>query len=355
MIGRSTTRTFAAFGVTAIILSMSMSGMRPSETAYHVSYQYPPSLHCLNRRGKNGTWITSAEGYTYGKPLNVTGDAGSYAKHTKWKWHDSELQCQIQLLTAAKFCDVMDRLELKRVFFVGDSLTDMMALSLWSMLTGSIEKGHCGLPNTRTQPYINFFDCNVNNNGDQQKIEFHYSRNDRLSNVTAENRKLGYGGIHYELEWQGDYASNPIPTLLIANTGMHFPGMDDYTRDFSRFIHTIESFDRPQDFVVYRSNVPGHSGCSDDSVPLAKSTDFQVDTVYNWALIEDFNNFTAKTMAQLSEKERWMLLDVHPMTILRPDGHFKPPVDCLHYKLPGPPDFWNHLMYSNLLDVLESR
>ncbi|KAL7538462.1 hypothetical protein ACHAXR_008572 [Thalassiosira sp. AJA248-18] len=39
------------------------------------------------------------------------------------------------------------------------------------------------------------------------------------------------------------------------------------------------------------------------------------------------------------------------MTILRPDGHRTPNKDCLHYLLPGPVDWWNHLLFSNLLEL----
>ena len=55
-------------------------------------------------------------------------------------------------------------------------------------------------------------------------------------------------------------------------------------------------------------------------------------------------------------------LDVLPMTILRRDGHigdeFRPAAipkgDCLHYALPGPVDWWNHLLFNNLNDVVAS-
>ena len=57
------------------------------------------------------------------------------------------------------------------------------------------------------------------------------------------------------------------------------------------------------------------------------------------------------------------ILDVVPMTILRPDGHISGPQkcstckndDCLHYMLPGPTDWWNHLMYSNLISLTAER
>ena len=65
------------------------------------------------------------------------------------------------------------------------------------------------------------------------------------------------------------------------------------------------------------------------------------------------------------------------MTVLRPDGHLtgvdnsieefltvkckncrkfnKRKEDCLHYSLPGPIDWWSHLMFSNLKDIFDKR
>jgi len=52
------------------------------------------------------------------------------------------------------------------------------------------------------------------------------------------------------------------------------------------------------------------------------------------------------------------------MTVLRNDGHLggeecaNEPCreniesnDCFHYFLPGPVDWWNHLLYNNLMDL----
>ena len=52
-------------------------------------------------------------------------------------------------------------------------------------------------------------------------------------------------------------------------------------------------------------------------------------------------------------------LDVYPMSILRRDGHVggkdcrqcSVANDCFYYSLPGPSDWWNHLMLSNIVDM----
>ena len=47
------------------------------------------------------------------------------------------------------------------------------------------------------------------------------------------------------------------------------------------------------------------------------------------------------------------MLDVAPMTRLRPDAHLRPKTDCLHFALPGVPDWWNHLLATVLQEAAE--
>lgn len=80
-----------------------------------------------------------------------------------------------------------------------------------------------------------------------------------------------------------------------------------------------------------------------------------------------FFALTAKASVQRRNQEQPMnpiqLLDVFPVTILRPDGHRSAPQkcigcptdDCLHYILKGPPDWWNHLLFSNLKTFVGKR
>ena len=51
------------------------------------------------------------------------------------------------------------------------------------------------------------------------------------------------------------------------------------------------------------------------------------------------------------EPEALDLLDTYTMTALRPDGHLRPPTDCLHYQLPSVVDWWHHLLATLLADA----
>ena len=57
------------------------------------------------------------------------------------------------------------------------------------------------------------------------------------------------------------------------------------------------------------------------------------------------------------------ILDVYNMSVLRRDGHIggtdcqrcRISNDCFHYSLPGPSDWWNHLLLSNLADLAKDE
>ena len=60
---------------------------------------------------------------------------------------------------------------------------------------------------------------------------------------------------------------------------------------------------------------------------------------------------TAAATASATATQHWHLLDTYTMTALRPDGHLRPPADCLHYQLPSVVDWWHHLLATLLADA----
>ena len=101
--------------------------------------------------------------------------------------------------------------------------------------------------------------------------------------------------------------------------------------------------------IEFRTSVPGHANCIENSQLLANPSEYRVGNLYNRGYADTYNEYTKQKLSALVEIKGWMLLYVYPMSILRPDEH-KRKEDCLHYKLPGPPDFWNHLLYSSLTE-----
>jgi hypothetical protein len=91
---------------------------------------------------------------------------------------------------------------------------------------------------------------------------------------------------------------------------------------------------------------------------------------WRWKRFFDYNDILVKMLEDRKSSLKHLhinstsleieALDVLPMTILRRDGHmgdeFRPRAipegDCLHYALPGPVDWWNHLLFNNLKDIV---
>ena len=298
-------------------------------------------LTCLALRGQDGQWVPS-EGYMYAKTTR-----GSPEPHTMWKWQDSAPQCPMHQLTRQDFCNSMEYHQLRRIFFLGDSLTYQM-MNSFRYLMGQAGYGRgmdTGWASTTTAQ----IPCDVSEVIHSPfTLEILWARNDDLRDYGQEKSE----GIHQP--WIKLYVSNPAKTLFVANMGMHTPNHEQYVSNFDHFVETVQSLNRPLDITVYRTSVPGHANCSEHTRPLASFSDYHdFATLRQWMDIDGFNQYTKQKLASVTTAGTWLLLDVYPMTILRPDGHRKPGdnADCVHYRQPGPPDFWNHLLFSNLLDL----
>ena len=91
---------------------------------YYLVHQHDHNS-CIGVRGQEGLWVP-AKGYRYAGEEIIE-------PRTEWGWEDSSTSCQIQQLTKDAFCNVVFELQLKRIFFVGDSLTFQMVNSLWQL------------------------------------------------------------------------------------------------------------------------------------------------------------------------------------------------------------------------------
>lgn len=195
-------------------------------------------------------------------------------------------------------------------------------------------------------------------------------------------------------------------TLLVVNTGAHYVGeaVPPYRRVVDDFLRDVRSkFLRPDDYVFVRTTPSGHPLCENAIRPYkderereeareelihgketyAKKKWTERVDAFGWGFFDDLNghvreavgNYNAESVsrdrsfppsdernaaAAATGPPQIHLLDVVPMTNLRPDGHSSGPDnldpqktknDCLHYTLPGPTDWWNNLLFANLADL----
>lgn len=117
---------------------------------------------------------------------------------------------------------------------------------------------------------------------------------------------------------------------------------------------------------MLRTSVPGHPSCQrPDLIPYGSVLNFDstrygdIVPSYNLGMQAGFNHIL---LTQANNKQIH-ILDIFPMTVLRPDGHLSedtradglPHNDCIRYSLPGPIDWWNHLLFSNLKDLANTN
>ena len=93
--------------------------------------------------------------------------------------------------------------------------------------------------------------------------------------------------------------------------------------------------------VYVRSTVAGHPNCQHAQAPYTDKL-YKHDPVWhNWAEFDSHNQAWREALATFSD-DRFVFLDIEPLTRARPDGHLKPNApDCLHYCMPGTIDYWN--------------
>uniref|UniRef100_A0A7S4HSR3 Trichome birefringence-like C-terminal domain-containing protein n=1 Tax=Odontella aurita TaxID=265563 RepID=A0A7S4HSR3_9STRA len=403
---------FALGGTAVLILNAFRDGVSLSQRSLPALYAAggDESGTCASRRGASGGhWekdVVFAQDQQYHpmvpnrmgkrsndahKPDPSDPENTKYRAPTTYFWRDSpetEEECgRLIPLHRAEFCRVAERLELDRILFVGDSLTYGMSYALRAQV-GIKAK----IPNKILVDGVEILQddhwnvTHVCRSGRKVIIEEH--RSDHL------NDELGFPAEKRRLpvlrHWIDNYLDFSGKTLLVVNTGAHFPARPqlDYRSVMDWFFDDLlsEKFDRPDDIVIMRTTPPGHPDCTTAVRPHASEEEFLASfrpenipikknrlrtSQYRWDTFDDMDAYMKEKVAQhKSRREIHLgpgpgpavhLLDVVPLTRLRPDGHVsgpdnldplgKPEFDCLHYALPGPIDWWNNLMFANLADL----
>ena len=310
-------------------------------------------------------------------------------RNKAYQWVETEFpSCQMDEVTLEGMCSAMTSLGLNRIFFVGDALQGQMVLSLWTLLGLSDYPGH------KTMGAWNrVVECPTG-----RSFEIAYVRNDDL----AGNLRPDITETHSDYPWVKTYSNYDGRTLLVVSTGSYLNQFDRFKQDIIRFATSgLDDLQRPEDIVVYRTTAPGHRDCEDTNPDSNLLTEEEFVRYNDFAMKEFFSREKGQIqwapvvpgadseMEHVSASASWSgtganagagpesgamseaeaaagspqprkihLLDVYPMTILHPeggamqDGKPKEMHDCAHEYLPGPPDSWNHMLYSQMIDLV---
>ena len=315
-----------------------------------------------------------------------------YRKPTTYKWVQNLYpQCEVPLLTREKFCSTVTKLGLSRVMFLGDSLQGYQAESFWFLLESKrIPKKDAPAEHKGKYEYnygyTDKIDCGTESSPNM--IDISFVRNDRL--LETNNRDFDCKK-EFCYPFTNRYMSYPGKTLLIFNTGSHCTSRrtgPPYQDVILNFIHQVQNiFHKPDDILFFRTTAPGHGLCESATEPYGDFDAYLnqgdgdpgywgrvIGKGYEWEKFGDMNTFAMEAIEQhnqyISQTEQVEaapihILDPYYMTLLRPDGHFgssdnmdqdkRKKGDCLHYSLPGPPDWWNHLLWSEVMDLASQQ
>jgi hypothetical protein len=328
-------------------------------------------------------------------------ERGSYDASTSYRWEERTFdECRVIMLTKDSLCRAVKTLGIKRIMFLGDSLTKEMAESFYMLFHRDGKHIPLTRPNVpdpnnpyyarvRNNDYTHILTCPGSN---PYYFDFSFLRNDIMAEIG-----IGMSGDHLALPWLDKYTSHPGKTLLVANAGPHIHEFPVFQRVFDDFLKQLDEAARHDDIIYFRNSVPGHRKCHLYNRPFTNYKEYETSVQntttdeldhmykrYSWDLFTHYNDYAARKISERNRNAdvneakakaagvplpnpntvRVDLLDVFGMSVLRPDGHLYPDLkirsdgkgqDCLHSRLPGPLDWWNHLLVSHLESLAVER
>lgn len=396
---------FYCFNDTGLLLASSLThknSTHPSHTDDSSRIRYadePFHSYCIANRGTSGSWYPHpsmgqqtfyTSGYRSSKWHRANGNNHSAVyEGNMFAWNDTTTfgrhGCRpIAPVTKASFCHVMRRLEIRRLLLVGDSLMDSQLDSLVSL----VGYNYCHFKKCRKNAQItkDSIDCDKTSSDEAFSVRVVLYRenlgaNLRTTDVTGREdaiEKSNFPGeIPYCIDgpgnqsealispwhycpWHNVYKSTTDKTLLILNQGAHFHSVDTFAKSMDLFVASFNAIGHKDDILVFRNTVPGHHRCfdADGVIPVPQMTHDAFlrryyTTKYDWNLFDTYNHIAKENLHHIRSDVLVHYLNVYNMTVLRPDSHWAGN-DCLHYSLPGPIDFWNHLLFTNLADLAEN-
>jgi len=360
------------------------------------------TVDCQKVRGEHGEWEEDLVMASKTQYLPVMGfrqrmfqrryGSNATMPQTTFAWRETRYpQCALELMTREGFCAVLERLKIANVFFVGDSMTQAMYFSMMGLLhIGREHSGYGGSVDCfGNSSFRLFFDrSNLYAVGkpppeslakvdvwghDKIEVIAGYGQNGigqcPPTNDTSRmkhGRKRNFDFKDGACPWIEGYRRLQGRTLLIINHGAAFHSVEYFSKSLDGVLKSLDNVPKRDDVAFFRSVSPGHFDCFNATDryalnrPLANYSEYlrlAETSMYSWDKFKLYNSYARE---RIEEREHsgnntfpLRFLNVFNMTALRPDGHTAAN-DCLHYELPGPVDWWNHLLYTTLLDLAQS-
>ncbi|KAK9790536.1 hypothetical protein WJX73_005019 [Symbiochloris irregularis] len=158
--------------------------------------------------------------------------------------------------------------------------------------------------------------------------------------------------------------------VLVLNTGHHWHRRDVSFSNYGTMVRNVMQTLRRhyKGVIIFRTSSWGHHRCAAIKVPLRnarEALDFgSLDNdPYHWMSPIFREHMWGDVAAEMGMTHRFRFANTS-MTMLRGDGHLDRQQDagsenvfddCLHYCMPGVPDYWNWVLYNVLLSLEFNR
>ena len=298
--------------------------------------------HCNSTQLAFGRWVWSVDNDTakishcgmatvYDHRLDeVAGnhDDASWGKYC-WRPHN----CRYHKYSVERACHVLGG---HGVLIIGDSTSYMFYQSIFMQLLSE------GQPRKQHDDSDSFdLIC-----GGKARLKF--VRNDLLS-----GNRAALDPLH--LDWVKHITDFDI---VVANKGCHIDHGDFAVNTVASAIEFAKYMNSPNKTFIYRTTPQPHPYCTEDAVANTNALlSVDQENFVHYDEMSAFNEYEwyripSRDIMSLSLYRKHIpsmeVLDVAPMTSLRPDGH-RAPTDCLHYYLPSVVDQWVFMFYNLLL------
>jgi hypothetical protein len=267
----------------------------------------------------------------------------------------------IERVDRGAFCDIMWARGVRRISFYGDSMTRSMVHSLWALLGFTGFLSPC--PRDREEGCLQTVPC-----GNYPSVVVHQIR-ERDTGAVRDNVTNLVRSIE-------------LADITVMNFGAHYVPLlynDSFSSAFQAYVEDMGTLatavrkvlqQAPHKRIIFRSSPLGHAKC-DQYKRLAPSTrESQDATARAWEDCEDCRGGWGWTLfpaydriaRDILEPAGANFLDVSTLSNQRPDAHTafrhgggRLPPDCLHFSLPGVPDWWNALLLSAIQRCVPPR
>ena len=300
-------------------------------------------------------------------------------EHYKWTPSAASGLRSIPPVSRERWCEVMRQQRIKRFAIVGDSINWSMIQSLWKLL--SLNGRNSDPPGRRPPSRLLTVDCSG------RTVELLWAGSNHLNasliaeTVATSDVTLINGGPWYS---PANAAMNERYSSVLEGGGR-----SDQRRSFGKFggggkangggttlpststawrlfvgdlidVHkALQSRSLPDRThkLIWRTSPTGHPNCHNHTVPLANPGAALDGLLACRECIEAWAWHTLPTLDRAARDRLGTLgalaFDIRPMSSVRPDAHTehqyaKGKYDCLHYALPGVPDWWSALLLSTM-------